>query len=363
MTDRRPRGGLSLKWFLIGATLLGVGGGTLYRWLVTEPAGFQWVLGLLCGPLPILVLLGTAIRSAVRSRGAWETPTCAQCGAELELAAANLSHVCQQCGAELDRLEHVRFKRSLERDYRALRWIGAALALPLIGLATIALCFPKGRTYAPVSTENLIANHLDIHRPSSWQELEYRASIAALTSEHIDALLGKVTAMFVEQRKQGGASLHLPWARKMLAKPRVIELASDEALSELASVVYQPKLTLSLSPLQPDAVELVVQAPGAGPFLTFPFAACWAVVGFTADGEAIPFSEPDTLHAMQPGGCVMKLDGPFDVVRVEVKVSVFRGAQKINGFDTLPRSSRALHSEEEAIKTWTLSTKKKVLGR
>lgn len=352
---------MSLKGFLIGATLLGVGGGVLYRLLVTQPQVFQLIVALLCGPFALLLLLATAMRSAMRPRGTWEPPRCGECGSPLELASTNLTHVCQQCGVELGRLEQLRFERSPERDSKALRWIVVAVALPLLGLAATAFFFPQGRTYASMSTARVISVHLDANTPWAWRELEHRAARGALTNEHADALLSKLASIFKQQRATQ-SHLHLPWGRDLIADPTLAQLASDEALAELASAVYQPKVDLRSSGAKPGVVEIVVRAPGVGPFMTFPLEAYWEVIGFTAEGEPVPYLDHETAHATRPGGQVMVIDSPSDVVGVEVRVSVFRGAQKLDGFETLPRSSRAVLSAEEAIKTWTLSAEKKLSG-
>ncbi len=330
----------------------------LYRLLVTQPQTFQLVVAMLCGPIALLLLLATAMRSAMRPRGAWEPPNCGQCGTPLEIASANISHVCLQCGAELDRLEHLRFDRSPDRDYRALRWIGVAVALPVLGLATMAFCFPQGRTYASVSTARLIAKHLDANTPWGWRELQHRAARGSLTSEHIDALLGAYTSIFEDQRASK-SHLHVPWGRNLLGHPKILEFASDEALTELASAVYRPVLDFDSKYSRPNIVGVALRVPGVGCFMTFPCEVCWEVVGFTVDGEPVNYTDPETSQATRPGGHAMALDRLGEVVRVEVRVAAFRGSQKIDGFNALPRFSRALDPKEEALRHWTLTAELK----
>lgn len=353
---------ISLRSFLIATTVIGVGGGILYRLLTYDPETFRATIQGVGTIGAVLLLLVVAVRAALTPRGVWSEPCCQGCGAELKASRPTDHITCNGCQAKLSRLDQIKFSPVHLYDNFTLQWIAVAVLLPFLCGAIVLICFPGGRTYAPMSTDQLIATELKgRENPFAWKELEQRHASRRLTSAQVDAALRGVATTLQGQRDALQGALHLPWAGNFVRDPSATALASNEALSDLAAAVYQPTLQVDVVPAerlnsntQGRVIEISVTSPGTGPFMEVGLKVNWVSTKVAIDGVPIEPIPQKGVHATHVGGEVLRLpeaptDGPIEV---EVVVQCVRGSQKLSGFNEIPRGKPIV--PEEVVRSWTL---------
>lgn len=355
------RFGFNLKWFLIASLVVGCGGGMALRLLRHEPQMFQAIVGSACSLGALMILVGGAIKSGFRLRSRWEAPHCAACDKPLRETSPEGAVTCPSCGQSVTRLDQLRFERTPKRDRKLLAHLAVAALLPLLGGLTLAVCFPAGRTYAPMPTELLIDEQLpaNLENPLVWDELRDRLAAGELDAEDAEAILAVVTE-WARVSLPKGQPFYLPWASRLLEDPAFRAMTSEASLVELAEAGFKLSAKLLVVKEQDvrHLVEIAVVRPTPGPPIDLGVRPVWELKELSVDGEPVEYRPSSRTWVTQPGSHVVEVEGlkPGQVVEAEVEINYYRGKTDFTSLVAAPRESRDMLGEPLKSRTETAQT-------